>query len=61
MASPTASVHVWNEHDTWWDLAAHYTGSGIYWVHLVDANPQVANPNKVPEGTRITIPRGLIR
>lgn len=59
MAAPIAGIHVWTEHDTWWDIAAHYTGTGLNWVLLADANPHVKNPNKVPVGTRLKIPKDL--
>lgn len=57
--APITGIHVWDEHDTWWSIAARYTGNGLNWVALAHANPQVTNPNKVPLGTRINIPGEL--
>jgi nucleoid-associated protein YgaU len=61
MTTPIAGIHLWDEHDTWWEISARYTGSGLNWIHLVDANPQIRNPNKVPVGSRVNIPVDLTR
>lgn len=57
---PVASIHVWQSHDTWWAIARRYTGSGLNWVHIVWANPEVRNTNDVPVGTRLRIPGWLL-
>lgn len=59
--TPVAGYHVWEEWDTWWDVAAKYTGSGLNWYALALANRHVRNPNRVPAGTHIRIPRELLR
>lgn len=60
MAAPIAGIHIWNEHDTWWSIAARYTGSGLNWILLAEANPHITNPNKVTPGVRVNIPRELV-
>lgn len=60
MAAPIVGIHVWAEGDTWWQIAQRYTGNGLNWYALAVANPQVKNPNKVPAGTRLVIPQGLL-
>lgn len=59
MAALIREIHVWDEHDNWWDVAHRYTGHGANWVHLADANPHITNPNKVPTGTSLFIPMEL--
>lgn len=59
MARPLTGIHIWSEGDTWWSIAARYTGSGLNWIYLAEANPQIRNPNKVPDGSRISIPKEL--
>lgn len=59
MAAPIAGIHVWADNDNWWDIAATYTGSGLNWVTLAHLNPHITNPNKVPPGTRVNIPRDM--
>ena len=58
--TPVAAIHSWDTYDTWWDIAYRYTGSGLNWYALARANPQITNPNRVPVGTRVMIPKGLI-
>lgn len=57
---PVAGIHIWAEHDTWWSIAARYTGTGLNWILLARANPHCKNPNKVPVGTRLRIPGNLL-
>jgi len=52
----TVTTITWDDTTTWWGLAQRFTPSGLNWVHLVNANPHVGNPNNVPLGSRITIP-----
>jgi len=59
MRAPVTRIHVWADGDTWWAIAHRYTGTGLNWVLLAEANPHITNPNKVPEGTRVKIPRSL--
>lgn len=53
------NIHVWGPHDTWWSVAATYTGTGLNWPVLWEANRHVTNPNDVAVGTRLRIPREL--
>lgn len=59
--TPVAGIHVWDAEDTWWEIARRYTGSGLNWYALAAANPQITNPNLVPVGTRVFVPKALLR
>lgn len=60
MAIPIAGIHIWTEDDTWWQVAQKYTGSGLNWIVLAEFNYHIRNPNQVPVGARISIPRELV-
>jgi nucleoid-associated protein YgaU len=52
-ASGTITVHV---HDSLWSIARAHFGHGTAWTCLVQANPQISDPNFVLPGQQLSMP-----
>lgn len=56
--APSAASHKIQKGDTLWAIAAKYLGSGARYKEIVEANKgKVTDPNNVPIGTVLTIPK----
>ncbi|MBL7777044.1 MAG: LysM peptidoglycan-binding domain-containing protein [Chitinophagales bacterium] len=53
---PNRIRHVVGSGDTLWDIAKKFTGSGMNWPSILQANPQISDPNKIFPGQVIEIP-----
>jgi nucleoid-associated protein YgaU len=55
---PDARVqkHTVVELDTLWGIAEQYYGNGALYKRLIEANPQLENPDRLPVGEEITVP-----
>lgn len=54
--APKASTYTVQSGDTLWAIAAKYLGSGARYTEIVDANPEISDPNSIKTGTVIKIP-----
>jgi hypothetical protein len=48
--------HVWKILDRIDQVAQHYLGDGSQWWLIMDANPEIANPQTIPLGYVLRIP-----
>lgn len=55
-AKRTQRVHLWRDSDRIDRVAEQYLGSASAWWRVLDVNPEILDPNRIPLGTAVRIP-----